>query len=316
MAKLFFSYSHKDEDLRNELEVHLSSLKRQGILETWHDRRIGAGNEFSDSIDANLESADIILLLISPYFIASDYCIEKEMVHAINKHERHEAKVIPVILHPCDWHDLSFGKLLAVPNDGKPISKFPNMHDGFLEVTLAIKKVAKSLNTTKEPVVSCLNPKFSTGSANTVENVRSSNLRVRKDFSDRDKERLKTEAFEYIANYFDGSLTELEKRNTEIETDYRRIDANKFSSVIYKNGAEVSRATIRLNSSTGFMSGITYSTSDQDNSFNESMSVEEDGHMMSLKPMGMSFHNRMEKDELTFEGAAEYYWKMLVNPLQ
>lgn len=316
MAKLFFSYSHRDENLRNELEIHLSSLKRQGTLETWHDRRIGAGNEFAESIDANLEAADIILLLVSPYFIASDYCIKKEMVYAINKHERNEAKVIPVILHPCDWHDLPFGKLLAAPNDGKAISKFPNIHDGFLEVTLAIKEVAKLLNKTKAPVVSSHSKNIGKGIANTTENVRSSSLRVRKDFTDRDKERFKTEAFEYMAKYFEGSLTELEKRNAEIKTDYRRIDANKFTSVIYKNGSEMNRATIRLNTSSGFISGITYSTSDQENSFNESMSVEDDGHMMSLKAMGMSFHNCMEKDELTFEGAAEYYWEMLINPLQ
>lgn len=316
MAKLFFSYSHKDEDLRDELEVHLSSLKRQGTLEIWHDRRIGAGNDFSDSIDANLKTADIILLLVSPYFIASDYCIDKEMVHAINKPERNEARVIPVILHPCDWQDLPFGKLLAVPNDGKPISKFPNKHDGFLEITLAIKDVAKSLNTTKEPTASPNAQKTRTGNFNTAVNVRSSNLRVRKDFTDRDKENFMTEAFEYMAKYFDGSLTELEKRNAEIETNYRRIDANKFTSVIYKNGAEVSRATIKLNANLGYRSGITYSTSDQDNSYNESMSVEDDGHMMTLKALGMSFHNRMEKEELTLEGAAEYYWHMLISSLQ
>jgi hypothetical protein len=75
MASLFFSYSHKDEDLRNELEVHLSGLKRQGAISTWHDRRIAAGTDFGSAIDRNLDAADVILLLLSPDFIDSDCAI-------------------------------------------------------------------------------------------------------------------------------------------------------------------------------------------------------------------------------------------------
>ncbi|MDQ3817128.1 MAG: DUF4113 domain-containing protein [Acidobacteriota bacterium] len=141
--KLFCSYSHKDEEFRNELEIHLAALKRQRIIETWHDRKIGAGKEFDSEISGHLESAQIILLLVSPYFIASDYCYDIEMKRAMERHTCGEARVIPVILHPCDWQGLPFGKLTATPKDGKAISKFPNLHDAFLEVTLAIKDVAK-----------------------------------------------------------------------------------------------------------------------------------------------------------------------------
>src|SRR5262249_6285750 len=119
MATLFFSYSHRDEDLRDELETHLAALKRQGVIETWHDRRIGAGQEVDNTISEHLEDADIILLLVSPYFIASDYCYDVEMARAMERHDAKLARVIPVILHPCDWHNLPFGKLLATPKDGK-----------------------------------------------------------------------------------------------------------------------------------------------------------------------------------------------------
>jgi hypothetical protein len=78
MIKLFFSYSHRDEDLRNELETHLSPLQRQGVIDTWHDRRIGAGKDFGSEISRNLENSQIILL-ISSDFIASNYCYEAEM---------------------------------------------------------------------------------------------------------------------------------------------------------------------------------------------------------------------------------------------
>ena len=123
MVNVFFSYSHKDEELRDELEIHLSGLKRQNIISAWHDRRISAGEEFGSKISQYMEDADIILLLVSPYFINSDYCYEIEMKRSMEKHELDEAIVIPVILHPCDWHDMPFGKLMACPTDGKPVSK-------------------------------------------------------------------------------------------------------------------------------------------------------------------------------------------------
>jgi len=68
LPTLFFSYSHQDEALRDQLEVHLSVLKRQGLIEAWHDRRIVAGKEFHGEISAHLEAADIILLIVSPDF--------------------------------------------------------------------------------------------------------------------------------------------------------------------------------------------------------------------------------------------------------
>jgi hypothetical protein len=107
---LFFSYSHVDESLRDELDVHLTGLTRQGLIASFHDRRITAGSEFGKSIDAHIDTAEVILLLVSPNFIASDYCYDREMIRAMERHEKGEARVIPVILRPCDWHGLPFGK--------------------------------------------------------------------------------------------------------------------------------------------------------------------------------------------------------------
>jgi hypothetical protein len=109
LASLFFSYSHRDERLRDQLEMHLSSLRRQGLISTWHDRRIVAGSDVDESIDENLNSADVILLLVSPDFIASDYCYEREVARAIQRHKDGKAKVISVILRPCDWRELPIG---------------------------------------------------------------------------------------------------------------------------------------------------------------------------------------------------------------
>jgi hypothetical protein len=145
LISVFFSYSHRDEELRNELDIHLAPLKRQGIIDTWNDRRIGPGQEFEHEISEALDNANIILLLVSPYFIDSNYCYDVEMNRALERHERGEARVIPAILHPCDWHPMPFGKLQAVPTDGKPISKFTNLHDGFLEVAKGIRMAAENI---------------------------------------------------------------------------------------------------------------------------------------------------------------------------
>src|SRR4029450_9084620 len=99
---VFYSYSHKDEVLRERLETHLKLLKRQGIVQDWHDRRISAGSEWEGQINQYLESAHIILLLISADFLASDYCYDKEMQRALARHEAGEARVIPIMLRSVD----------------------------------------------------------------------------------------------------------------------------------------------------------------------------------------------------------------------
>lgn len=320
MTKLFFSYSHKDEELRNELEIHLTMLKRQNIIETWHDRRIDAGQEFNHEINNNLNQANIILLLISPYFLASDYCYNIELTKAIKMHEEGEAFVIPIILHPCDWQSAPFGKLKALPTDGKPISKFPNQHDAFLDITKEIRRVAEKFNSTP---IHKENP-YDTRQETPISNIqdkyllRSSNLRIKKDFTDQDRDIFMEKTFEYISNFFEGSLLELEKRNQEINTKFKRIDANHFVSSIYKSGKHKSSCKIWLGSFHGSNTEIAYSSSisSSDNSMNDSISIQDDGQRLYLSALGHSFRNNVDGSKLTQEGAAEYFWEQLIYPLQ
>ena len=238
------------------------------------------------------------------------------MKRALEKHESKQTVVIPVILHPCDWHDLPFGNLLACPTDGKPISKFPNLHDGFLEVVKAVKGAAARLSPTKSLKELGLGHKPRMTKATTSPSIRSSNLRIKKSFTDHDKDIYLSDAFEYIANYFEGSLNELKARNSDIDTNFRRIDANNFSATIYMNGSEVSHCKIWLGEKGTLSHGIMYSTSGNGNGYNESLSVEDDGHTLYLKPLGMAFHQTLKNDHLSFEGGAEYYWSMLIKYLQ
>ena len=316
MTSLVFSYSHKDEDLRDRLEVHLATLKRQGVIEAWHDRRIVAGEEIDRAIGAQFEVANLILLLVSPDFLASDYCYDVEVTHAMERHEAGSARVIPVILRACDWRDAPFGKLLATPRDGRPITKWPDLDEAFLDVARAIREAAGVPR--PGTVVAPSSVKLAKVSPPIANEPRTSNLRVRKNFTDADRDRFLEKAFEYLARFFENSLTELAARNLGIETSYMRIDATQFTAVVYRDGKTKSRCKIRCGGSHGFSSGITYSSSDsaQDNSYNESLSVETDEQGMFLRPLGLAQSGAAERAHFAFEGAAEYYWDILVAPLQ
>ena len=319
MVRLFFSYSHRDEEIRNELENHLSALKRQGVISTWHDRRIIAGQELDNAISRELEAAHIILLLVSPYFIASDYCYDVEMQRAIEKHYNKEAHVIPVIVHPCDWKDTPFGKLLATPKDGKPISKFPNQHDAFLEVTLAIKEAAKNLRNKQETKIeNPMEDALVASKKGKPTPPRSSNLRIKKTFSDQEKDRFIEETYEYIANYFETSLLELKERNQHITTDFRRIDIRHFVAKVYVNGKETTQCKIWLNDRKSFPDGIAYSanSSSGDNGFNDCLSVEADGYALHLKALGIARFAQNFDDKMTVQGGAEYFWGIFIEILQ
>lgn len=148
-ATLFYSYAHEDEELRDQLDKHLSLLQRQGYLSTWHDRAIRPGDNWANKIDAHLESAQIILLLISADFLASDYCYSVEMQRAFERHSISEACVIPIILRPVDWqHDPNLSSLQALPTDGKPVTTwpFPPRYDAaFEDIAKGIRKVVEDL---------------------------------------------------------------------------------------------------------------------------------------------------------------------------
>ena len=146
--KVFFSYSHKDERLRDRLDAHLATLRHMGIIHSWHDRKITAGSPIDQGIDAQLERADLILLLISADFLNSEYCYRKEMKRALERHKSGKARVIPVILRPVDWEKSPFAHLMAVPVDGKPITRWTNRDAGYLSAAKEIRRVAEELSAT------------------------------------------------------------------------------------------------------------------------------------------------------------------------
>ena len=314
MLQIFMSYSHADEGLRNELEKHLASLLREGVITTWHDRRIGPGENLHGQINARLNTADIVLLLVSADFLASDYCYDLEMRRAMERNDQGDARVIPVILRPCDWQRAPFGRLRAVPADGKPVLHHATPDDGFLEVARAIREVADD-STSRIPAPSAPMPVLG-GEGVSHQGHRSSNLRVRKEFTDREYHVFLQEAFGYIARYFENSLKELRERNEQVDSDFRRIDANRFEARAYLGGEEKSLCGIWLDGLSRTDSLLFSYDGVSNGSHNESMSVGDDGYTLFLEPLGIPFLGQQQDQHLTMEGAAEYFWNLFMERLR
>lgn len=142
---IFFSYSHRDRKLRDHLERHLSALKQQAIISSWHDGSVLPGQEWDEAIKSNLNSAQIILLLISADFLSSDYINRIELTRALERHQQGAAVVIPIILRPVYWGNTPFAKLKVLPLDGKAVIKWATIDEAFENVAQGIKIAAEAL---------------------------------------------------------------------------------------------------------------------------------------------------------------------------
>jgi hypothetical protein len=142
--KLFYCYAHKDEKLKDELEKHLAILRHQGQISEWSDRKIEPGTNWAQSIDVHLNMADIILLLISPDFLTSDYCYSVGVQRAIERHEAGETRVIPIILRPVEWKEAPFSQLQVLLEEGKPVTLWENRDSAFCAIARGIRRVIES----------------------------------------------------------------------------------------------------------------------------------------------------------------------------
>ena len=142
---VFISYSHHDRELRQELEKHLSNLKRQNVITSGYDGAISPGTEWEPQIIEHLNTDQIILLLISADFMDSDFCYSIEMTQAIARHNANQARVLPIILRPTDWKGAPFAKLKVLPTDGKAVTSWSTHDDAFLDIVQGIRQAIEDL---------------------------------------------------------------------------------------------------------------------------------------------------------------------------
>lgn len=142
--RLFISYAREDEDWVKKLKKHMTPLRRRHI-DSWDDSALVAGQEWNEEISRMLREADIILLMVSPDFLGSDYIYDVELKEAMQRHERGDAVVIPTILRPADWSHEPFAKLQALPRGARPIASWNNEDEAFVDAVQGIRRVIESL---------------------------------------------------------------------------------------------------------------------------------------------------------------------------
>jgi hypothetical protein len=144
--EVFYAYAPEDEVWVKELEKHLSSLQRLGLISTWHPRLIVAGEDWQHVIDIHFQRASLILLLISPDFLSSDYCYGKEMEQALKREREKGVCVIPILLRPVDWRHAPFAHLRPLPPDATFLTEWANIDRAFAEVTDGIRHAIENLS--------------------------------------------------------------------------------------------------------------------------------------------------------------------------
>src|SRR5215212_8522796 len=138
--EIFVSYSYDDEPFLQRLLAQLNGLIRAEIITVWHGEHIPAGEKWKKEIDKHLNTAQLVLLLVSENFIGSDYCYEVEFKRAMERCEQGEARVIAIILAPCPWRDTPLAELKVLPKSGKPITEWPDSQKVWESVTAEIRQ--------------------------------------------------------------------------------------------------------------------------------------------------------------------------------
>jgi nucleoside phosphorylase len=147
--QLFYSYCQRDEKMREQLEIQLGLLRHQHFLESWRYRRIDTDQVPADEVDDHIDSAQIMLLLVSSDFLASGYSFGLEVRRMLQRHESGEARVIPIILRPTLWQTAPFGQFLALPPDGKPVTSWPDTTKVWADIAQALRFVCKDLQASR-----------------------------------------------------------------------------------------------------------------------------------------------------------------------
>lgn len=315
MLKVFVSYSHADREMRTALVKHLSLLKRQKIIETWTDQEVEAGVAFDPAIREALETADIILLLVSADFLASDYCYDIEMKRAVQRHEEGSARVVPVILRPCDWHSAPFGRLKALPEDGQPVSTSADRDAALLQVATAIRKVAPQKQETPADAAARPVKAEQKATPKAAKNTAPIRVRLPRSFTDRDRDTFIEEGFEHIANVFEVSLKALAEENDDCDVRFKRRSDSEFTATIYRHGDTAAECMIWYETGGLHGRGIQFSNSASSHGgYNEQLRVEDgDGALCFKALIGAS---RGAGDHLDYQAAAQHLWTFFVDRLR
>lgn len=305
MPKAFISYSHRDEKALERLHTHLATLRREEKITAWYDREVLAGDDIDNKISSNLDNSEIFLALVSPDFLASNYCYEREMATALDRHADGTLRVIPIILEPCDWKSTPLGKLKALPKDGKPISTWTNENVAYLDVVTELRRVSTEQEQPKQP-----EPKENNATQNRREAKR---YRIKKQFDTIDRDEFRQQAFTSIQEFFRQSISELNEIGDAIRGRFEKINELAFSCTVLNksNGNREAHITVHGDSERAFGGDISYSFSRRapSNTANGFIRVDANEYELFLKLDNFSFSRSRDSTPLSAEQAADALWR-------
>lgn len=302
--KAFISYSHHDEQALERLHTHLAMLRRERHITEWYDRDILAGDDIDKEIEEQLESSDLFLLLVSPDFLASNYCYEKEMSRALQRHEAGEARVVPIIIEPCDWTASPLRKLKALPKDGKPVAEWTNQNTAFFDVVTELRRIVTESQS---------EPSSDTTKISEAPTPEGRRYRVKKDFDEIDRGDYREKAFEEIRKYFESAIGELNGVEG-LRGRFSQMGPHSFTCTVINRAMDRGTAHITVHASSGNMGMgdiyFSFAENAPANTSNGGFSVKSDEYELFLESGMFTYSN--DKERLSPHGAAELLWSQFV----
>lgn len=304
--RAFISYSHHDKTALERLHVHLKNLTRDGHIETWFDRDILAGSELDAEIERELEAADLFLLVVSPDFIASDYCVEREMKRALERHAAGNARVVPIIVEECDWRAMSeLRQLKAVPTDGKAVSTWANPNTAYLNVVQELRRIVEADNAPLATAKAVPEP--------VAARPAKSRYRAKCEFDEIDRGDFREAAFATIKDYFRRATEEIDSIDG-LRGRFVDRGTTSFGATVVNGGQRhgMAHITVHCRNSQVALGDIYYSFNENagDNTANGGFNVSADDYEQFLIQTMNIFGNADER--LTPERAAEVLWNEFI----
>ena len=306
IAKAFVSYCHVDERALERLRKHLSVLKREGTLPIWTDHAIVPGDNLDRVISAELDGSQIFLALVSPDYLASGYCYDKEFKRALELSSEGRMRIVPIIVEPCDWLSSPLKDFSALPKDGQAISGFTNENVAYLNVVSGIRRILEATSEIQVPPGS--NAPLPAGRR----------PRIKQDFDSIQRAEYADHAFQTIRDYFRASCTEIAQVGEDIRAKFDDMDTTAFTcSVINRARRDGGDAHITVHNmksrNHGFGGDISYvhQRHAERNTSNGSVRVGNDDYQLFLTMDRFGIPGR-EGSNVTPEQAAEKLWTEFV----
>lgn len=303
-ARLFISYSHADDALLERLHKHLAHLQRDGSLSGWYDRAIQAGGRLDAEIESELVKADIFLACVSPDYIASNYCYEKELTLALKREAAGELALVPVIFEPCEWLQTPLQKFKAVPRDGKAVSEHTNPNVALLDIATELRRLASNHFRPIETKAATDTP------ASDFLEPAASRYRIKREHDELHKRDFIEAAFKEIYKFFEASVGEIASV-PDIDARLTPVSADHFSCTVINRGLRRGFETLHVRrGGTWGAIDILYGERYSPGTSNGGFGLDWDEYQLYLKPTMFNF-SQSEK-RVTAREAAQLLWDDLL----